>query len=151
VLQGTSTDLAASVNLTPGGPPVRPGEDVQVTLPDGTSTENGTIATVGTVTTTQGQNGPSAVIPVTIRLARYPGDLDQAPVQVTITQQQDRGVLAVPVTALLAQPGGGYAVSVAGAHRLIAVTTGLYDETTGLVEVSGAGLTAGLAVEVALS
>jgi hypothetical protein len=59
-------------------------------------------------------------------------------------------VLAVPVTALLATADGGYAVQAAGPHgRLIPVTTGLFDNATGLVAVTGAGLTAGLRVAVA--
>ncbi len=67
-----------------------------------------------------------------------------------ITQQRADNVLAVPVTALLAAAGGGYAVQVAGPHsRLIPVTTGLYDGTSGLVAVTGAGLAPGLSVEVA--
>jgi hypothetical protein len=70
---------------------------------------------------------------------------------VAITEEQHRGVLAVPVTALLAMPGGGYAVRVvSGAmNRLIPVTTGLFDDATGLVEVTGPDLAAGLTVEVA--
>jgi len=54
------------------------------------------------------------------------------------------------VTALLARVGGGYAVQAAGPHgRVIPVTTGLFDGTSGLVAVTGAGLTAGLPVTVA--
>jgi hypothetical protein len=56
----------------------------------------------------------------------------------------------VPVTALLATAGGGYAVQAAGPRgRLIPVTTGLFDDATGLVAVTAAGLTAGLRVAVA--
>ena len=41
-------------------------------------------------------------------------------------------------------------VQVAGPHgRLIPVTTGLFDDASGLVAVTGAGLTAGLPVAVA--
>jgi peptidoglycan hydrolase-like protein with peptidoglycan-binding domain len=159
VLTGSSTQPAVSVDLTPGGRAVRPGDQALVTMPDGT-TMPGTVSAVGGVTTApaaqgqaaQGQAGTSAAaIPVTIRLAGYPGALDQAPVQVTITAQEDTNVLAVPVTALLAQPGGRYAVRTASSqgHRLIPVAIGLYDDETGLVEVSGAGLAPGLRVEVA--
>jgi hypothetical protein len=65
---------------------------------------------------------------------------------VAITNQTVHNVLAVPVTALLALPGGGYAVEVAaagGAHRLVRVIPGLFDDAAGLVQVSGSGLAAG--------
>ena len=91
-----------------------------------------------------------AKLTISIATPRVPDGLDQAPVQVAITQQRDSGVLAVPVTALLAQPGGGYAIQEGGpGHPVIPVTTGLYDDATGLVEVSGRGVTAGLSVEEA--
>ena len=77
--------------------------------------------------------------------AAIPAGLDQAPVQVAITQQRADGVLAVPVTALLATAGGGYAVQAAGPHgRLIPVTTGLF--AAGYVQVSGPGIYPGLQV-----
>ena len=55
-------------------------------------------------------------------------------------------VLAVPVNALLALAGGGYAVEVAdpaGTHHLVTVALGIFDDAAGLVQVSGAGLSAG--------
>jgi HlyD family secretion protein len=162
VLSGTSGIPAVTVSLTVGGPAVRRGDPVLVTMPDGTTTVRGTVASVGRVATVQNAGSgaagpgaagtPSAAVPVTISIGafRIPAGLDQAPVQVAITQQRDRNVLAVPVTALLALPGGGYAVRVSGpGHQLIPVTTGVFDDATGLVEVSGQGLTAGLTVEVA--
>jgi len=164
VLSGTSDTPVVSVWLTVGGPVVHPGDPVLVTLPDGATTVPGSVAAVGQVAITQdaapqgagsggsSPGGSAAAFPVTIAIAepRVPGGLDQAPVQVAITQQHDRGVLAVPVTALLAQPGGGYAVAESGpAHQVIPVAVGLFDDATGLVEVSGRGLSAGLSVEVA--
>jgi peptidoglycan hydrolase-like protein with peptidoglycan-binding domain len=162
VLSGTTDTPGVSVSLAVGGPVVQPGDPVLVTLPGGTTTVPGTVASVGRVATVsnaapntagQGSGGAqSAAFPVTIRIgqSRIPAGLDQAPVQVAITQQRDRNVLAVPVTALLALPGGGYAVRLSGpTRRLIEVTTGLFDDATGLVEVTGRGLTAGLTVEVA--
>jgi len=164
VLTGTSTVPSVSVSLAVGGPAVQPGDSVLVTLPDGTTTVHGTVSSVGRVATlpspsspgAQGASGSSSAqapaIPVTISLGRARvASLDQAPVQVTITEQEHQGVLAVPVTALLALPGGNYAVRAAAgpAHRLITVTTGLFDDATGMVEVSGAGLSAGLTVEMA--
>jgi hypothetical protein len=69
-------------------------------------------------------------------------------VSVSITSAQARGVLAVPVSALVALAGGGYAVQVAGGSglHLVAVQTGLFSQT--LVQVSGTGLTVGMRVEV---
>jgi peptidoglycan hydrolase-like protein with peptidoglycan-binding domain len=177
VLNGTSLSPAVQVWLTVGGPAVRPGDRVLVTLPDGTTTVRGTVRSVGNAATSPGEagasggtggsaggqgasGGPSAggsgsadVVPVTITIASaIPAGLDQAPVQVSITEQHAAGVLAVPVTALLAAPGGGYEVQVAGGEprsRLIPVTTGLFDDASGLVAVTGPGLTAGLSVLVA--
>jgi peptidoglycan hydrolase-like protein with peptidoglycan-binding domain len=158
VLTGTSDRPSVSVSLTVGGPAVRPGDQVAVTMPDGTTTVPGTVAAVGNVASTPTSAAPgtsgtqAAVIPVTIRIGASqlsPG-LDQAPVQVAITEQRHRDVLAVPVTALLALPGGGYAVRTAGPEaRLIPVTLGLFDDDAGLVEVTGPALAAGLTVAAA--
>jgi peptidoglycan hydrolase-like protein with peptidoglycan-binding domain len=170
VASGTSLKPGVQVPVPVGGPAVRPGDQVLVTLPNGTTTIPGTVTAVAGAATTQGDgsagtggsNGTAAgangsgsqgaviAVTITIRTAAIPAGLDQAPVQVAITQQRADGVLAVPVTALLATAGGGYAVQVAGPHgRLIPVTTGLFDDSTGLVAVTGTGLTAGLPVAVA--
>jgi peptidoglycan hydrolase-like protein with peptidoglycan-binding domain len=179
VLSGTSLTPGVRVWLNVGGPAVRRGDQVLVTMPDGTTTVQGTVTAVGSVASTPGASpggsgsssasgtgsgstdsagasgggtsGTGAVIPVTITIGvRLPAGLDQAPVQVAITEQRADDVLAVPVTALLATAGGGYAVQVTGPRsRLIPVTTGLYDGTSGLVAVTGAGLAPGLPVEVA--
>jgi hypothetical protein len=172
ILTATSTRPQVTVALDPAmRQQVRRGDRVEVTLPDGKTTR-GTVATVGRVATQpstgSGQNGSEgqgqggsgsssgqATVQVTVRLAnpRAAGGLDQAPVQVAITTQAAKGVLAVPISALLAQPGGGYAVQVlqGGSRRLVAVRTGLFDETAGLVEVAGAGLAEGQRVEVPAS
>ena len=55
-------------------------------------------------------------------------------------QARANRVLSVPVTALLATAGGGYAVqSAAGRQQLIPVTTGLF--AAGYVQISGRGST----------
>jgi hypothetical protein len=72
-------------------------------------------------------------------------------VQVGITTDSVRDAMVVPVTALLAQSNGGYAVEVAAAgttNHLVAVSLGLFDDAHGLVQVSGPGLTAGQSVVV---
>jgi peptidoglycan hydrolase-like protein with peptidoglycan-binding domain len=143
---------------------VRPGNRVTVTLPDGVTTTPGVITSVSPVATqapgsAQAQGGGAAGSPgslgqatvqLTVRLTHpgAAGNLDQAPVNVSIVTAQARDVLAVPVNALVALAGGGYAVEVVrgSARSLVAVRTGLFSNT--LVQVSGAGLTAGLNVEV---
>jgi len=91
---------------------------------------------------------PSATIPVTIALTgrhKKISGLDQAAVSVNFEQQKATNVLSVPVTALVATAGGGYAVQTAAApHRLIPVTPGLF--AAGYVQISGAGIYAGLQV-----
>jgi hypothetical protein len=137
---------------------VQAGDPVTVTLPDGTTTP-GVVSWVGTVAATapappQGQ-GPATTIPVQVRLThpRAAGTLDQAPVTVNITTATTPGpVLAVPVTALVAQSPGGYDVEVAGpgnTRRWVPVQAGpVFDDSNGLVQVSG-NLTPGQRVVVA--
>ena len=81
------------------------------------------------------------------------GTLDQAPVTVYVTTQSARNVLTVPVTALLAQSSGGYDVEVVGpgnARSYVHVTAGLFDDNSGMVQVTGA-LTPGKRIVVAAS
>jgi hypothetical protein len=122
---------------------VAAGDAVTVTLPDGASTP-GKISSVGTVAS--GTPG-NATIQVTVTLTHpaAAGTLDQAPVTVYITTASVSNALAVPVAALLAQAkgeaGAEYAVEVigpGGARRLVAVTVGIFDDSSGLVQVTGA-------------
>jgi multidrug efflux pump subunit AcrA (membrane-fusion protein) len=136
---------------------VKAGDAVTVTLPDGSVTP-GVVSSVGTVaTSTSGSGGsPSTTIPVYVTLSDpgAAGTLDEAPVTVNITTQSSQGpVLAVPVTALVAQSPGGYEVEVVGSgntRRWVPVTPGIFDGANGLVQVTGA-LTAGERVVVAAS
>jgi hypothetical protein len=79
------------------------------------------------------------------------GSIDQAPVDVAITTASVNNVLVVPVDALLALSGGGYAieeVSADGRHQLVGVSLGLFDDASGMVQVSGPGLAVGQRVVV---
>jgi len=145
---------------------VRSGQQVTVTLPDGVTTTPGTVAAVSSVATApsgSGQDSGSQPSPgsgrgqesvaMTVQLNRplAAGGFDQAPVSVSIVAAHVSAVLAVPVSALVALAGGGYAVEVVhgtgtAATRLVAVQTGLFSST--LVQVSGAGIAAGQRVEV---
>ncbi len=156
VLTATSDRHVVTISLDVSAQSqVKAGDTVSVTLPDGATTP-GVVSEVGTVaTTTQGQNGTSTTIPVQVKLTdpRAAGTLDQAPVTVYVTTQSARNVLTVPVTALLAQSSGGYDVEVVGpgnARSYVPVTAGLFDDNSGMVQVTGA-LTPGERVVVAAS
>ena len=136
---------------------VKAGDKVTVTLPDGT-TVPGMISSVGAVATTtpgQQEQGPTTTIPVHVKLTHpeAAGTLDQAPVTVNITTASAKNTLAVPVSALLAQSPRGYDVEVAGRgnrRRWVPVQPGIFDDASGLVQVTGA-LRPGLRVVVASS
>jgi multidrug efflux pump subunit AcrA (membrane-fusion protein) len=122
---------------------VKAGDRVSITLPDGTTTP-GMVSSVGTVATTSG-SGPNATttIPVQVKLTdpKAAGTLDQVPVTVHVTTASVKNVLAVPVGALLARSPGGYVVEVAGpgnTRRYVPVRPGIFDDTSGLVQVTGA-------------
>ncbi|MDE3023970.1 MAG: HlyD family secretion protein [Acidobacteriota bacterium] len=134
---------------------VEVGDPVIITLPDN-STTAGRVSYVGTVATTpsdqgNGPSSPTIEVDVTPDRAGATGRLDQAPVDVSITTATVRNVLAVPVNALLALASGGYAleeVESTGAHQLVGVSVGLFDDAAGMVEVSGPSLAAGQRVVV---
>ena len=73
---------------------------------------------------------------------------DQSPVTVNLTGETRKGVLTVPVNALLALPGGGFGLQVVrgGTTREVKVELGMFAE--GRVEVSGGGLREGMKVGV---
>jgi hypothetical protein len=173
VLTGTST-LPVVTALLPVTQEylVHVGNRVTVTLPDGVTITPGTVTDVSSVAVSGGGssgqqgagapspgpsggsgNGPDTVT-MTVQLTHPQAaeNLDQAPVSVNVVSAQARDVLAVPVSALVALAGGGYAVEVmqgAGAHasgHLVPVRTGLFSDT--LVQVSGPGLAVGQQVEV---
>jgi peptidoglycan hydrolase-like protein with peptidoglycan-binding domain len=160
IMDATSTQHAVLLSLDVAHESlVKVGAPVIVALPDGKTTAPGTVTGIGTVATAEpanqnggSNNGPrSAAVTVTIALTdpSAGGSLDQAPVSVGIVFDVHKGVLAVPVMALLAQPAGQYAVEVVDGseRRLVTVTTGLFDDR-GLVEVSSPNLHQGMSVEV---
>jgi peptidoglycan hydrolase-like protein with peptidoglycan-binding domain len=164
VLTATS-DVPAVLARLPAGEEylVRTGDAVSVQLPDG-ATVAGRVASVSSAVeaapggSAGGAPGPQAssgpggdlTVALAIRLDRpgAAGNLDQAPVTVSIVSARADGVLAVPITALVALAGGGYGVDLvhAGSVRLVAVRTGLFSST--LVQVSGAGIHRGALVQI---
>jgi hypothetical protein len=144
VLTATSDRHVVTISLDASDQSVvRAGDTVSITLPDG-STTPGVVSSVGTVASPGSGPDPATTIPVQVRLTdpQAAGDLDQAPVTVNITAASSPGpVLAVPVTALVAQSPGGYVVEVAGqgnTRRWVPVKPGIYDGADGLVQVTGA-------------
>jgi peptidoglycan hydrolase-like protein with peptidoglycan-binding domain len=132
------------------------GQAVTVHLSSGQQVP-GRVAAIGRVATVVTNPDPSSppqppTVPLTVTLddPTLAGDLDQQPVQIELTTDARRGVLAVPVTALLALAGGGYGVEVvppSGPHQIVAVTLGLY--ASGLVELTGDSISVGTVVVVA--
>jgi Putative peptidoglycan binding domain len=135
---------------------VKVGDPVLITLPDNSTTPGhvsyvGTVATVPSNNNGNGSSSPTIEVDVTADRPAATGRLDQAPVDVSITTATVRNVLAVPVNALLALAGGGYAVETvapAGVHELVGVGVGLFDDAAGMVQVSGNGIAAGQRVVV---
>jgi peptidoglycan hydrolase-like protein with peptidoglycan-binding domain len=120
------------------------GDRVVVVLPDNTEVA-GTVTFVASVAT---RNTTSMEVTfevlVTLDDLAAVEDLDEAPVEIKVVTEAHTGVMAVPVTALLALSEGGYAVEVDngdGTTRLAPVEPGLYAD--GLVEVSSTALQAG--------
>ena len=175
VLQGTSTTREVQVALDASQQTsVAVGDKVSITLPNNETTP-GFVASVGAVATcpsssgsggsgsssaapgtdtcssaSSGNSTPTITVNVTPSQPAATGTWDQAPVQVGITTTSVANV--VPVTALLAQSSGGYAVEVVGAgatNHLVPVSLGLFDDAEGLVQVTGSGLAAGQEVVVA--
>jgi len=160
-----TVDLDASMQTE-----VAVGDTVSVTLPDGSVTL-GVISSINTASASSpsssddgsgnnsgnnssngsGNGSGSATITVLVSLSdpKVAGNLNQAPVEVTITTGSVSNALIVPVNALLAQPGGSYAVEVTGpgGHHLVKVTPGLFDDAAGTVQVTG-NLTPGQRVVV---
>ncbi|WP_432929455.1 efflux RND transporter periplasmic adaptor subunit [Microbispora sp. CA-135349] len=154
VLEGSSTRREVTVALNAyQQSDVATGDRVLITLPTGKTTP-GVVSSVGKVAVEKSDN--SATITVRIKPAKPEdtGRLDQAPVQVSIVTDTAADVLSVPVNALLALAGGGYALEVVeanGARRLIPVKVGLFDDAAGTVEVRGDGLRVGQNVVVPAS
>jgi peptidoglycan hydrolase-like protein with peptidoglycan-binding domain len=178
MMQATSTTRQVQVALSASEQTsIAVGDKVSITLPN-SQTTRGVVASVATVATCPSSSGvggpnsssgspapgtdtcssggsgsstPTISVDVTFSDPAAAGKWDQAPVQVGITTASVPDALVVPVTALLATAGGGYAVEVVGAgatSHLVPVSLGLFDDAGGLVQVTGSGLAAGQEVVV---
>jgi hypothetical protein len=177
VMQGSSTTRQVQVAVDASQQTdVAVGDTVTITLPNNQTTP-GVVSSVGRVATCpsnsgssgsssssaapetgtcpSGSSGTSTAPAITADVnpsdPTATGTWDQAPVQVTITTASVPSALVVPVTSLLAQAGGVYAVEVVGAgetSHLVPVSLGLFDDADGLVQVTGSRLAAGQNVVV---
>jgi hypothetical protein len=176
VMQATSTVRQVQIALAASQQTeVAVGNNVTITLPNNRTTPGvvSSVATVATCPSGSGSGGsgsssaapgkdtcssngsgsstPTITVDVTFSDPAATGTWDQAPVQVGITSASVPNAMVVPVTALLARSGGGYAVEVVGAgatSHLVPVSLGLFDDAEGLVQVTGSGLAAGQEVVV---
>jgi hypothetical protein len=131
VLTVTSTRSVVTLDV-PEGVDVAVGRPVEVTLADGTTVRTRVTAVGSPVD--DPQSGAPASVPITVR-ARGKADLGPAaPVSGVLVLASRSDVLHVPVGALLALAGGGYALERPGG-TLVPVTLGLVAD--GDVEVSG--------------
>jgi peptidoglycan hydrolase-like protein with peptidoglycan-binding domain len=170
--QATTDRRTVSVPLNPDLPLVRLGEPVSIVLPSNAATP-GTAAAIGPASAAAGGSasggsasggiaagsaatpaatpaGASDVLTVRPDRPAATGSGDGVPVQVSLATQSVTGVLAVPVTALLALSGGGYGVEIvtgSGSERLVGVQAGIF--AGGRVAISGPGIAPGTRVVVA--
>jgi peptidoglycan hydrolase-like protein with peptidoglycan-binding domain len=174
IAEATSTARRVEIDFDPSQVEgVKVGDRASITLPNNRTTP-GVVRSVGAVAVDSGSDSDSgsasgsssgsgggsspvsATVPVFIKLKHEGGvrGIEQAPVQVSITTGRVSDALSVPVTALLARAGGGYAVETVdagGQRQLVRVDLGAFDHANGLVQVSGPGVRAGQRVVVPAS
>ncbi|HEX4216661.1 MAG TPA: HlyD family efflux transporter periplasmic adaptor subunit, partial [Candidatus Dormibacteraeota bacterium] len=155
LLTASSTTRQVTVNLDADEQSdLAVGDQVGISLPNGRSTP-GRVSSIGSVAAA-GSGGGSPTVPVLITPTdpSATGSLDQAPVNVTITEQTVKDALVVPVAALLARTDGTYQVETVdgrGRHHLVPVGLGLFDDADGLVQVTDTRLQPGDRVVVPAS
>jgi peptidoglycan hydrolase-like protein with peptidoglycan-binding domain len=154
VVSSTARQVTVKIGASDQGD-LKEGDHVVITLPDNQTTA-GTVSYVASVAVAPAsehgeESTPTIEVDITPSEPNATGRLDAAPVQVSITTGSVENALVVPVSALLALAGGGYAVEEVqpnGIHRLVAVTLGLFDDEAGDVQISGPELAAGQRVVV---
>ncbi|MFJ6392204.1 peptidoglycan-binding protein [Streptomyces sp. NPDC091972] len=161
VLTWTGTERIVSMDLDPQHEDlVKEGSKATVRLPDG-ATVVGEVTDIGSpgndsAGSGSGSGGESkgadeATLPVQLKIEdqKKLGRYQAASVDVILAADSRRDVLAVPVNALMARPGGGYALeapTTGGGSRMVPVELGMF--ANGLVEVKGSGIKEGMTVGV---
>jgi hypothetical protein len=139
LMTATSPVPQVTINLDPSlETEIKAGDKVGIDLPEGGAT-TGVVTQVSKVASTNASGVTSVPVYVSLDHPKVARNLSSAPVTVTVTTGSVRGALVVPVAALVARSGGGYAVEVTGpgGHHLVKVTVGLFDDAAGLVQVTG--------------
>jgi hypothetical protein len=139
LMTATSPVPQVTINLDPSlETEIKAGDKVGIALPAGGAT-TGVVTSVSKVASTNAAGVTSVPVYVSLDHPKVARDLSSAPVTVTVTTGHVANVLVVPVAALMARSGGGYAVEVTGpgGHHLVQVAVGLFDDAAGLVQVTG--------------
>ena len=178
IAEATSTARRVEVDLDPSqADTVKVGDRASITLPNNRTTP-GVVRSIGAVAADGGSDSSSGAgsgsasdsgsgsgggsgsssamvaVFITLKHFRDAGGIGEAPVQVSIITGRIKKALSVPVTALLARAGGGYAVETVdadGERQLVKVDLGAFDHANGLVQVRGSDLRAGQCVVVPAS
>lgn len=161
VLDWTGTDRVVSVELDAQFEDlVRVGTKAEIELPNG-ATVDGEVTDIGTppaATDTGsagagsgGEEDQESTLPLKLAVGEQDelGRYQAAPVDVVLKADTRENVLAVPVNALVARQGGGYAVqkvTAGGNTESVPVELGMFAD--GLVEVTGDGIEEGMSVGV---
>ncbi|MFJ7078551.1 peptidoglycan-binding protein [Streptomyces sp. NPDC098781] len=130
---------------------LKAGDRVTVTLPGGEPAD-GRISIIGRTAEEDAADkdaAPKVRVTVELRSPSKAEGVDKAPVTVHVKGETRENVLHVPVGALLAGARGGFLIEVVeyGRAREVSVELGLFAQ--GRVEITGAGLRAGMKVGVA--
>lgn len=151
LLSMTDTNKVVQVQLkTTQQALAQPKAKVAIVLPGGKETV-ATVTGVGAPAEVEGGEGKTVKVPVTLTLddPAAGGTLENVAVTAVFGRVLGEDALLLPVVALLAQPGGGFAVEVVDgtATRLVPVELGTFAD--GLVVVTGGELSEGDTVVVA--
>lgn len=133
-----SAELAAVAGIVKG-------DSAEIVLPDERAVSAKVVSVGRNLEPAEGGTGaPTMSLSVAVDDAKSIAALDSAGVEVRFVGRTAKGVLAVPIEALVALAEGGYAVQ--GPTGLVAVKTGMF--AGGWVEIEGAGLTEGTDVVI---
>ncbi len=151
-LELTGTELHVTAELDAKQQQLlRVGENVDVQLPNGKS-QAGTVENVGTAIEREDSSGKKTTkIPVQLGLkdSAQAADFANVTVRVSVNRTVAEQVLNVPIKALLAQPGGSFAVDVLREDTTVRVPVEVGTFADGRVEITAGELAEGDVVAVA--